>query len=79
MSKDKDDILSKKLLINGIVLCSCGGCLISNSGKVKCDILNNKIYCWRCKKEYNFEKVYMQRKENQEIIYKGEINDNKII
>ena len=63
-----------KLLIHGIVECSCGGILISNSGKILMSG-NQFLYlkCNKCKNEYDIDKVYSQRIENKTIIYNEKI------
>jgi len=65
-----------KLLIEGSVLCdSCGGDIITNSGKV---MMGYKymwkrtirvLICWHCSKKFNMEKCYDIRKEGESVVY----------
>ncbi len=52
---------------NGIILCACGGQIISNSGKVYYDHKTNMLSCWGCGKTYNSDYAYSMRKENETI------------
>jgi len=55
---------TKNLFMHGLVICSCGGTVISNTGKVMYNHKENKVYCWICNKEYNSDYAYSMRKEN---------------
>ena len=57
----------KQMTMYGIVNCSCGGNLISNSGKVICNFEKGILYCWKCRKKYNMNKCYKLRRENKAI------------
>jgi len=57
---------------SGIVLCPCGGTIISNSGKIIGSIKRNTISCWNCGKEYNATKVYKQRIHEQTVTFEDE-------
>lgn len=52
---------------NGIVLCCCGGQIISNSGKVIYNHNTNELECWNCHIKYNSDYVYSMRKENETV------------
>jgi len=58
------EAIEDKLFIQGSVICSCGGVVISNTGKVMYNHKENKVYCWICNKEYNSDYAYSMRKEN---------------
>lgn len=61
--------LGKKMTIPGIVRCSCGGNIISNTGKVSIVFDENDsfkyIACWSCGKYYNANEAFYQRRENK--------------
>lgn len=56
-----------KLRMNGSVVCSCGGNVISNTGKIMYNHKENKVYCWLCNKEYDCDYAYSMRKENETV------------
>lgn len=62
----------EKMMMNGVVLCKCGGQLISNSGKIYCNWKKKILHCWNCKKEYDINFVYSKRKENKTVVLKIE-------
>lgn len=53
--------------IHGIVLCHCGGQLISNSGKVLATAVQNTLSCWQCYTQYGIDYAYRKREDNQTI------------
>jgi Zn finger protein HypA/HybF involved in hydrogenase expression len=59
-----------KLYINGAVDCSCGGQILSNTGKIIYDSRNMKISCRRCKKLYDSNEIYYERKEGQRVVFR---------
>lgn len=63
----KTESIETQLRINGSVICSCGGVVISNTGKVMLNYKEKKIYCWRCNKEYDWDYPYSVRKENETV------------
>ncbi len=61
--------MNNKYTIKGIVLCPCGGQLISNTGKVYLNVKEHKLYCWNCEKSYDIDAVYSVREEGETIIF----------
>lgn len=48
----------------GVVLCECGGQIISNSGKIRFDFKMKSphyLRCWRCDEQYDCDYVYSKR------------------
>lgn len=58
-------MIEDKLSIKGEVLCSCGGPVITNSGKVVMNYEERKLYCWWCNRPYDLKYAYSMRKENE--------------
>ena len=56
------------MMMHGVVLCKCGGQIISNSGKVFLNVEKNTLKCWRCGRLVNASKAYRKRKENKTVI-----------
>lgn len=57
-----------QLKMNGAVNCSCGGTIISNSGKV-CMENYHYLRCWKCNTKVDLNCAYSQRRENEVIIF----------
>lgn len=59
--------MSDSMSIQGVVLCSCGGQIISNTGKVLMNYGRRKLHCWDCDKVYDMDYAYSMRKENETV------------
>jgi len=64
--------MTSKMLIHGVVLCQCGGQVISNSGKVFINHKLRRVSCWKCHKTYNIDYAYSLRKENETVTIPNE-------
>lgn len=65
-------MIKSKWDIYGIVLCECGGVVISNTGKVIYNMENNEVKCWNCGAVYNADYAFGKRRKNKTIILKVE-------
>ena len=64
--------IDKKMRIKGIVLCPCGGQVISNSGKIMGGTEKGKISCWSCGKEFDMGEAFKQRQEGETVVFDPE-------
>ena len=61
------DPLADKMFIHGVVLCSCGGQIISNTGKSMPKMETQELACWSCGKLYDMHKAYEKREEGKTV------------
>jgi hypothetical protein len=58
--------VTDKLLMRGAVLCpSCGGQVLSMSGKAMLNSTDMTLACWECHAQYPMQTVFDARRENE--------------
>ena len=59
--------MTDQMFIRGVVLCPCGGQVISNSGKTIFDYRTGQVFCWRCREAYSADEAYAVREEGKTV------------
>lgn len=55
--------------IDGVVLCKCGGKIITSNGKVMLDEHTSNVVCRSCKEQYDIEELNKIRRVNIRTVY----------
>ncbi len=54
----------------GVVFCTCGGQILSNSGKGYYNVKENVMHCWQCEFYYDVDAIHKERVDGQHVVTK---------